>query len=175
LNKAQLCGRQAVTWCSTVERLRISSTTRRIGLTTPRQGLVGMRVASPLRQLPCFLHGIKSVELRRRTGPQRVLVVDDSEDLRELWRQWLGFHGFRVEEASNGLEGVRQVLEQPPDIVLMDIRMPLMDGLEATRRLQADNKTARVPIVALSAESGARAAARASGCVSFLQKTRRSR
>ena len=97
-------------------------------------------------------------------------MVDDCQDMRELWCDWLGSLGFAVEEACNGLEGVQQALKQPPDLVLMDVRMPLMDGFEATRRLRADVKTAGAAILVLSAEPGAQGGARESGCDRFLRK-----
>jgi CheY-like chemotaxis protein len=86
-----------------------------------------------------------------------------------MWCEWLNLLGFRADGARNGLEGVQHALEQPPDVVLMDIRMPVMNGLEATQHLQADATTAGVPIIILSAEPAARRAAQDLGC-HFIRK-----
>ena len=93
----------------------------------------------------------------RRTGarPQRVLVVDDSADIRELWRLWLTFWGFSVEEARNGYDAVQKATEVQPDLILMDLWMPVVDGIEATRQLRADSRTSHVPVLALSAQTHA--------------------
>src|SRR5688572_11838266 len=93
------------------------------------------------------------MERRLIPRPQTVLIVDDSPDMRELWRLWLTFWGFRVEEAENGAEGVQKARTFHPHVVLMDIWMPVLDGLRATRALKADAETADVPVLALSADS----------------------
>jgi CheY-like chemotaxis protein len=92
--------------------------------------------------------------MERRTAfrPQRVLLVDDSRDIRELWRQWLTFWGFAVEEAQNGAEAVQKARTHPPDLILLDLAMPVLDGREAMRLLAADRTTARVPVLAMSAQ-----------------------
>jgi CheY-like chemotaxis protein len=68
-----------------------------------------------------------------------------------MWRVWLTAWGFTVEEAVNGADAVRTAHAHPPDLVLMDLCMPVLDGLEATRALKADPITAGVPVIALSA------------------------
>jgi Response regulator containing CheY-like receiver, AAA-type ATPase, and DNA-binding domains len=93
------------------------------------------------------------MERRIGTRPQRVLVVDDSAEIRELWRLWLNFWGFAVQEAANGAEAVQKARLNPPDLVLMDLWMPVLDGLEATRQLKEYPSTAHVPVVALSAQT----------------------
>ena len=85
--------------------------------------------------------------------PQRVLVVDDSDDIRDLWRTWLTIWGFAVEEARNGAEGVQKALADPPDLILMDLGMPVMDGFTATERLKADSRKLGVPVLAMSAQT----------------------
>jgi CheY-like chemotaxis protein len=109
---------------------------------------------------------------RRQPRPQRVLIVDDSEDIREMWRLWLTYWGFTVEEAGNGAEAVEKVRTHPPDLVLMDLWMPVLDGLRATELLKADEVTAEVPVLALSAQGGPYAEewARAAGAEAFLHK-----
>jgi two-component system cell cycle response regulator DivK len=79
-----------------------------------------------------------------------VLLVDDYDDAREMYAEYLKFSGFETVQASSGLEAVRQALDNRPDIVVMDLSLPVMDGWEATRRLKADERTARIPVLALS-------------------------
>ena len=80
-----------------------------------------------------------------------VLIVDDEGRNRKLARDVLQFHGYRTIEAANGREAVDLTLEHKPAVVLMDVRLPVMDGIEATGVLKADSKTASIPIVALTA------------------------
>ena len=112
------------------------------------------------------------MERRHGTRPQQVLVVDDSADIRELWRLWLNFWGFAVQEAQNGAEAVKKARLNPPDLVLMDLWMPVLDGLEATKQLKDDARTAHVPVVALSAQATApgEAEATGAGAEAFIQK-----
>jgi two-component system cell cycle response regulator DivK len=101
-----------------------------------------------------------------------VLLVEDNADNQEIYRLILSHHGFAVLQAWNGESGVRMARHHAPDLILMDLTMPLVDGLQATRMLKADPATAAIPIVALTAhaEREDRAAAEAAGCVSFLAK-----
>jgi two-component system, cell cycle response regulator DivK len=80
-----------------------------------------------------------------------VLIVDDNEKNRKLARDVLRHAGFRTVEAGTGGEGVSLAAERMPDLVLMDIRLPDMDGIEALRMLKADERTAHIPVVALTA------------------------
>ena len=112
------------------------------------------------------------MERRVRPRPQSVLIVDDAAEIRELWRLWLTYWGFAVEEARNGAEAIQKAQAAPPDLVLMDLWMPVLDGLEATRRLKEDARTSHVPVLALSAQTlapSAEAAAEA-GATSFVPK-----
>lgn len=81
---------------------------------------------------------------------QRVLVVDDFTDAREMYREYLASVGYEVIEATNGEEAVERAIDSTPDVILMDLALPVMDGLEATRRIKADERTADIPIVAMS-------------------------
>ena len=101
-----------------------------------------------------------------------ILVVDDYQDAREMYAEYLQFSGFRVAEAKNGNEAVEQAFALKPDLILMDLSLPGMDGWEATRRLKADDSTKRIPIVALTghALAGASEGARKAGCDSFVTK-----
>jgi CheY-like chemotaxis protein len=101
-----------------------------------------------------------------------VLVVDDSADIRELWRLWLTFWGFSVHEARNGYDAIQKATELQPDLILMDLWMPVVDGVEAMRRQKADSRTSHVPVLAVSAQSHApdSSAALAAGADAFLTK-----
>ena len=101
-----------------------------------------------------------------------ILVVDDYQDAREMYAEYLQFSGFRVAEARNGNEAVAQARSLKPDLILMDLSLPGMDGWEATRVLKADDATKHIPIVALTghALAGASEGARKAGCDSFVTK-----
>lgn len=103
-----------------------------------------------------------------------VLVVDDEPVNLELVRAVVEHSGLpiRLVAAANGLEGVRRARECCPDLVLMDLKMPVLDGCEATRRLKADPATAAIPVIVVSGETTAewRARARAAGCDAFMEK-----
>ncbi len=101
-----------------------------------------------------------------------VLLVEDNADNQEIYRIILAHHGFLVLQAWDGEGGVRMAREHCPDLILMDLTMPVVDGLQATRMLKADAATSGIPIVALTAHSELedREAAQAAGCVSFLSK-----
>jgi len=103
---------------------------------------------------------------------QLVLVVEDYQDAREMYAAYLQFSGFDVAEAGNGVEAVEKATELLPDIVLMDLALPRMDGWEATRRLKGDPRTRHIPIVALTghALAGHAEGAREAGCDSFVTK-----
>src|ERR671922_829464 len=82
-----------------------------------------------------------------------VLVVEDYQDAREMYAAYLQFSGYRVAEAANGLEALEKTRELMPDVILMDLSLPKMDGWEATRRLKADRQTSHIPIVAVTAHA----------------------
>jgi len=102
----------------------------------------------------------------------RVLVVDDYPDAREMYSEYLQFSGFDVTEAANGIEALQSAIEHAPDIILMDLSLPVMDGWEATRRLKADERTKSIPVVALTghALAGISEGARRAGCDAFVTK-----
>lgn len=101
-----------------------------------------------------------------------VLVVDDFEDNRAMYIQFLTFEGFRVDEAANGKEALDKAASLLPDIVVMDLSLPVMDGWEATRKLKQDPRTRRIPVLALTGHAlGAQSQrAREAGCDAFLTK-----
>ena len=102
----------------------------------------------------------------------RVLLVDDYPDAREMYSEYLQFAGFDVVEAANGMEALQSAVEHEPDIILMDLSLPVMDGWEATRRLKADDRTKAIPVVALTghALAGISEGARKAGCDAFVTK-----
>jgi CheY-like chemotaxis protein len=108
---------------------------------------------------------------RRKLAPL-VLVVDDYRDAREMCAEYLSFSGFRVAEAKNGKEALDRAFELLPDVILMDLSLPVMDGWEATRRLKKDPRTKAIPVVAVTghALAGHSEGAKRAGCDSFVTK-----
>jgi two-component system cell cycle response regulator DivK len=86
-------------------------------------------------------------------GQRRVLLVEDNEDNRIIYRMILEHHGYDVIEAHDGQAGIDLARSGEPDLILMDISLPVMDGWEATRVLKADLSTSTIPIVALTAHA----------------------
>ncbi len=80
-----------------------------------------------------------------------VLLVEDQPDNRVIYKTILEFAGYRVLEAANGREGVHCAREHRPDLILMDLSMPMLDGWGALRQLKEDPQTAQIPVCALSA------------------------
>lgn len=107
----------------------------------------------------------------RRTRPL-ILIAEDQADLRQLYVQELTMSGFDVIEAENGADAISHTADRTPDVVLMDLSLPIMDGWEATRRLKADARTAHIPVVALTAHDGSGELQRATraGCDWFVPK-----
>ena len=101
-----------------------------------------------------------------------VLVVDDYDDAREMYAESLLVSGFRVVQAADGLAAVECARRLGPDVILMDLSLPGLDGWEATRRLKADERTRHIPVVALTGHAMASAltAARQAGCDRFVIK-----
>ena len=98
-----------------------------------------------------------------------ILLVDDTEEIRQVWRRLLTAAGFRVIEAVHGEDGVRKALDLRPDLIVMDIAMPVLNGIDATRQLKADPATTAVPILAVSADT-VDEESREAGCDAFLPK-----
>jgi two-component system cell cycle response regulator DivK len=103
---------------------------------------------------------------------KRVLVVEDQEDLRGVLRTLLTGSGYEMLEAADGEAGVVKAKSERPDLVLMDIQMPVLDGYEATRRIKADPDLKTIPIIAVSsfAMKGDEEKARAAGCDHYVTK-----
>ena len=103
---------------------------------------------------------------------KRVLVIEDTPDNRQIIRDLLTASGYEVIEAEDGAAGVAKAAEVRPDLILMDIQLPLVDGYEATRRIKADPALAHIPIIAVTsyAMSGDEAKTRAAGCNGYIAK-----
>ena len=101
-----------------------------------------------------------------------ILYVEDNEFNRKIVKQLLAQTRYRLREAADGETGVRMAQEELPDLILMDVQLPKMSGLEATRRLRADPRTAAVPIVVITsyALSGDAEKAKEAGATAYLAK-----
>ena len=101
-----------------------------------------------------------------------VLLVEDYDDTREMYREYLTFCGFDVATARNGVEAIEQASGIRPDVILMDLSLPIMDGWEAIRRLKSSPDTSSLRIIALSAHplSSASRVGSEPGCDAFIAK-----
>ncbi|HEY7410008.1 MAG TPA: response regulator [Vicinamibacteria bacterium] len=105
-------------------------------------------------------------------GGELVLLVDDFPDNREMYAQYLTFKGYRVAEAGDGHDALAKAGALRPDVIVMDLSMPGLDGWEATRRLKADSTTRHIPVIALTghALTGHAEGAHAAGADAFVTK-----
>ena len=103
---------------------------------------------------------------------KRILVVEDQEDLRGVLRTLLTGSGYEIIEAADGQAGVEKAKSDRPDLILMDIQMPVMDGYDASREIKSDPSLKPIPIIAVSsfAMKGDEEKARASGCDHYVTK-----
>jgi two-component system cell cycle response regulator DivK len=103
---------------------------------------------------------------------KRILVVEDQEDNRRILRDLLTNAGYEIVQAENGREALTAAATQQPDLILMDIQLPLLDGYEVTRRLKADPALRAIPIIVVTsyALSGDENKARAAGCDAYVTK-----
>jgi len=103
---------------------------------------------------------------------KRILIIEDQDDNRTIMRDLLNTAGYRLIEAVDGEEGVKLAQSERPDLILMDIQLPILDGYEATRRIRASVELKSIPIIAVTsyALSGDDAKARAAGCDSYVAK-----
>ena len=111
-------------------------------------------------------------EQRQRNARRTVLLVEDNLHNRRIFSGILNHFGFNVREAEDGEAALEMVQAEPPDIILMDLSLPVMDGWEATRRIKAIPELEHIPILALTAHamSGDEERARAAGCDGYLSK-----
>ena len=103
---------------------------------------------------------------------KRILVVEDHEDNRQILRDLLASAGYEMIEAGNGQDGVAAAAAEHPDLILMDIQLPILDGYEATRQIKADPDLSAIPIIVVTsyALSGDEEKARAAGCDAYVAK-----
>jgi two-component system, cell cycle response regulator DivK len=103
---------------------------------------------------------------------KRILVVEDQDDNRRIIRDLLTSVGYEMIEAMDGAAGVELAARERPDLILMDIQLPMLDGYEATRRLKADPELRAIPVVVVTsyALSGDDAKAKAAGCDAYVAK-----
>ena len=110
--------------------------------------------------------------MKKKSHKPIVLLVDDYPDAREMYAEYLEFSGYEIVQAGNGVEAIERALNSHPDVILMDLSLPVMDGWEATRRLKADDRTKHIPVLAVTghALTGVSNDARAAGCDGFITK-----
>ena len=103
---------------------------------------------------------------------KRILVVEDHEDNRQILRDLLGASGYEMVEAHDGAAALPTATAMKPDLILMDIQLPLVDGYEATRRIKADPALVHIPVIAVTsyALSGDEEKTRAAGCNGYIAK-----
>ena len=111
--------------------------------------------------------------MKKAAGPSPlVLLVDDYADNRAMYARYLVHAGFRVDEATNGVEALDKAGALQPDLIVMDLSLPVMDGWEATRRLKANPQTRRIPVLALTGHAlgDHEREASAAGCDGYITK-----
>ena len=103
---------------------------------------------------------------------KRILVVENQPDSRQIIRDMLVPTDYEINEAENGEQALAAIAKQRPDLILMDIQLPIMDGYAATRRIKADPALRSIPIIAVSsyALNGEEEIARAAGCDDYVPK-----
>ena len=103
---------------------------------------------------------------------KRILVVEDHADNRQIIHDMLAPTDYEITAAENGEQALAAIAKQRPDLILMDIQMPIMDGYAATRRIKADSASRSIPIIAVTsyALSGEEKKARAAGCDDYVPK-----
>jgi len=103
---------------------------------------------------------------------KRILMIEDTEDNRQILRDLFAATDYELIEARDGAEGVTTAQTEKPDLILMDIQLPVIDGYEATRRIKADPALSHIPIIAVTsyALSGDETKARAAGCDAYIAK-----
>ncbi|MBM4443133.1 MAG: response regulator [Candidatus Rokubacteria bacterium] len=119
---------------------------------------------SPAKKTPAASNG--------HAPPPLILVVDDYDDNREMYASYLEFSGLRVAEAVNGREALAKTAELMPDLIVMDLSLPGIDGWQATRAIKQDPRTRDIIVLALTGHAleGAAQGAKDAGCDGFLTK-----
>jgi two-component system cell cycle response regulator DivK len=108
----------------------------------------------------------------RHTTRPRILVVDDNPDNRDMYSTYLEYTGFAVDVAGDGVSALSKATAVHPDLIVMDLSLPRMDGWETTRRIKADAGTRQIPVLALTGHAldESEKHARSAGCDSYLTK-----
>lgn len=103
---------------------------------------------------------------------KRILVIEDQEDNRQIVRDLVTASGYELVEATTGEEGLESAARERPDLILMDIQLPVLDGYEATRRIKSDPALQHIPIIAVTsfALSGDEVKTREAGCDGYVAK-----
>jgi two-component system, cell cycle response regulator DivK len=102
---------------------------------------------------------------------KRLLIVEDTADLRDMYEHFLSRQGYAVASAGDGQEAITKALGFKPDLIIMDLMLPVMDGREAIRRLKQNAQTRNIPVIVLTAlTSGGSAAVIQEGCEGFVMK-----
>ena len=114
--------------------------------------------------------GSRASRIYRSRARPMVLLVDDDLDARAMYRFYLKRMGCRVITARDGLAALDKAVKFIPDVIVMDLLMPRMDGWEAAARLKRQRTTSHIPVIAVSAVQTSRDRARAAGCDAFLAK-----
>jgi two-component system, cell cycle response regulator DivK len=116
--------------------------------------------------------GSKTLEHQRNADRNRIMVVEDDHRNMRLMHDLLNVHGYEILQASDGLEAISLARDGGPDLILMDIRLPRLSGLDATLRLKQDDQTKAIPIIAVTAFAtpGNETMALESGCSAYITK-----
>jgi CheY-like chemotaxis protein len=103
---------------------------------------------------------------------KKILVVEDNENNRYMMKFLLEENGYQVIEAKDGVEGVKMAVIEKPDLILMDIQLPLLDGYKATKQIKANKKTCNIPIIAVTSYAmvGDREKILKAGCNGYIEK-----
>ena len=133
-----------------------------------------IRNGRPLKRVFICKFGELGVGVRQVENgmSKRILVVEDQPDNRQIIRDMLAPTDYEITEAENGEEALAAIAKQRPDLILMDIQLPIMDGYEATRLIKTDPNLRSIPIIAVTsyALSGEEKKARAAGCDDYVPK-----
>ena len=126
----------------------------------------------PRRRRDIFFHCARESRIGGGAMTRTILVVEDQEDNRQILRDLLGSAGFRMVEAHDGEQALAMARSQRPDLILMDIQLPILDGYEATRAIKRDPELKHIPVIAVTsyALSGDEARAREAGCDAYVAK-----
>ena len=101
---------------------------------------------------------------------KRILVIDDEQEFTEIMVEWLTHEGYEVDVAENGLEGIEKVEQTEPDLILLDLQMPIMDGAEFYKVIKSNKKHYEVPIIIVTARTSAQDRVEVVGIDLFITK-----